>query len=402
MSTPKEQQSVFPNTRRRQAILTCLIVFSATFLLFGMLWPAMSPGVQASVSVDFCLPAHISSLSQAESESLKTLIANQVSSQLSGTKFDSLVWQTKRTGRVKSSEIEYFDHETIRQNTSLNFAFDNDGGQVQINYTCLGNPDQLRFLQLVGQQVANSIDEFFISKNSGIAAADNLNVENIDRAIWLANQIQSDLTQIQGTRIASHQQVVRNTNTHYSLASSQKYSHQQRSSQRPTTQEDIDSIDATSLLTVLEEIKNQSLAPASTDATFSVLKVSPVQSRAINATPGLWAMLGLIAMSGLVTGFVAINRFAAVKPPINVESLSETLGIPVVAVLPTESTSKPSDDQFVSTVASSLVTLSKYFLVFAVVVIVAFSIVDSSIRNSFLQNPFDGLAQIFGVFFGHA
>ena len=107
-------------------------------------------------------------------------------------------------------------------------------------------------------------------------------------------------------------------------------------------------------------------------------------------------------MSCLVTGLVAMNQFAAKKPSVNVDSLSETLGIPVVAVLPTESTSKPSNDEFVSTVAQSLVTLSKFFLIFAAVVIVAFLILDNSIRESFFQNPFDGLAKIFGVFFGHA
>jgi len=366
MSTRNERQPVISNALRWRAILTCLMVFTATFLLFGMLWPAMSPGYQASLSVDFCLPADISTLSQSEIKSLENLIANQVSSQLSGSKFDTLVWQTKRTGPVRSSTIEYSDHETIHQNTSLSFNFDDNGGQVQIHYTCQGTPDQLRFLQMVGQQAAKSIDGFFISKHDGIVSGEQLNADNIDRAIWIANQIQTDLSQVQDTRIASHQQVVQTSNTPYSLASSKKFSHQQLSSQQTAAKPEISAIDATSLISILEEIRNQSLAPTDNDVTFSIVNVSPVKSKAINATPGRWAMLGIITMSCLVTGLVAMNQFATVNAPGNVESLSETLGIPVVAILPTESTS--TDDEFISTVAESLITLSKYFLLFTCVV----------------------------------
>ena len=352
----------------------------------------MSPGVRASVSVDYCLPLHISSLSDAETKTLESLVASQVSSHLSGTKFDSLIWQTKRAGRVNSSAIEYFDHETISQNIGLAFAFHEDGGQVQIKYTCEGHPDQLRFLQLMGQQVANSIDGFFITKNNGLVAGNLLDAENFDRAIWLANQIQTDLSQLRNDNRQSN----RNGNNPYSLASTSN-----RSNEQPPENK-LNSIDADSLLTVLNEIKTQTFAEEANDATFSVFKVGPVKSRAINATPSPLALLGLIAMSCLVAGLVAMNQFTATKPPVNVDSLSKALGIPVVAVLPAEAKSKASGDDFVSAVAQSLITLSKFFLIFSAIVIVTFSILDSSIRESFFQNPFDGLAKIFGVFFGYA
>ena len=349
----------------------------------------MSPGVRASVSVDFGLPLDISSLSEAETKTLEALVAKQVSSQLSGQKFDSLIWQTKRSGHVKSSAIEYFDHETINQNIGLGFAFNEESGQVKIEFTCEGHQDQLRFLQLLGQQVANSIDSFFISKKNGLVAGAPLDTENFDRAIWLANQIQTDLNEIRNNQNGS-------AGNPYSLASASSLSNGQ------PLKNALNSIDTNSLLTLLNEIKTKTLPTEANDATFSVYNVSPVKSRAINATPSPLVLLGLIAMSCLVTGLVAMNQFAAKKPSVNVDSLSETLGIPVVAVLPTESTSKPSNDEFVSTVAQSLVTLSKFFLIFAAVVIVAFLILDNSIRESFFQNPFDGLAKIFGVFFGHA
>ena len=392
MPTPKERKSDSSDVYRWQTFLPLLMVFSATFLLFGMLWPAMSPGVRASVSVDFCLPLHISSLSESETKTLETLVANQVSSELSGSKFDSLIWQTKRTGRVNSSAIEYFDHETINQNIGLAFAFYNEGGQVEIEYTCQGHSDQLRFLQLMGQRVANSIDRFFISKSSGLVAGKQLDVDSFDRAIWLANQVQTDLGQIQNNHGGSDG----NSNSPYSFASTNSLSLDQQSETK------LNSIDTDSLINVLNEIKDQTFGQETHDGTFSVFKVGPVKLRAINGTPRGLALLGLIAMSCLVTGLVAMNQFAANKPTINVNSLSETLGVPVVAVLPNGSKSKPSNDEFVTTVAQSLITLSKFFLFFAVIVIFTFVILDSSIREAFFQNPFDGLAKIFGVFFGYA
>ena len=44
--------------------LPFVAVFIATFLFVGMQWPASSPGVRATVAVDFCLPTHITALSE--------------------------------------------------------------------------------------------------------------------------------------------------------------------------------------------------------------------------------------------------------------------------------------------------------------------------------------------------
>ena len=223
----------------------------------------MSPGVRASVSVDFGLPLDISSLSEAETKTLEALVAKQVSSQLSGQKFDSLIWQTKRSGHVKSSAIEYFDHETINQNIGLGFAFNEESGQVKIEFTCEGHQDQLRFLQLLGQQVANSIDSFFISKKNGLVAGAPLDTENFDRAIWLANQIQTDLNEIRNNQNGS-------AGNPYSLASASSLSNDQ------PLKNALNSIDTNSLLTLLNEIKTKTLPTETNDATFSVYKVSPV------------------------------------------------------------------------------------------------------------------------------
>lgn len=400
MTKQNEQKPASTNNSLWPAILPCMTVFAATFLLFGMFWPAMSPGVRASVSVDFCLPPHISSLSETEIRALESLLARQVSAQLTGQKFESLIWQTQRSGPVNSDAIEYFDHESISQNIGLSFNFRDDGGRLSIEYACFGHSDQLRFLQLVGQQVATSIDGFFISQSDGLVAGNQLNSERFDRAIWLTNQIQTDLNHHQNS---SHHQAMGGNRSPYSFASAQKLPSEQNPSQLSMeSATDSRSIDTSSLLNELSDIKTQSTSQNDNDLTFSVLSVGTIKSRAINATPRRGALLGLLAMSSFFAGLVAMYQFAPVKPSTSVESLSESLGIPVVAVLPAGEESKPTNSDFLPMFAQSLTTLSKYFLIFAAIVILLFCILDSSIRQAFFQNPFDGLAKIFGVFFGHA
>ena len=134
---------------------------------------------------------------------------------------------------------------------------------------------------------------------------------------------------------------------------------------------------------------------------FNVVKVSSVQSRAINATPDRWAMIGLISLAGVITGLVAMFDTVPGRGT-NVETLSQSLGIPVIAVLPMGSKASRggSGDVFLSNVAKALIIISKVFLIIATTIVIGFVLLDSSIRDSFFQNPFDGMAKIFGVYFG--
>ena len=166
-------------------IVPCVIVFAAAFLFFGLLWPAMSPGVRASIAVDFCLPQTASELSEQDLGLLKTVIAKQASDQLTGKEFDSLIQQTQSTGNVASPSIEYYDRETIAKNIALGFAMNSGNGRLQIDYVCQGNPDQIRFLQLLGQRLANSIEAVALNPESQIIAGNQPKNEKFERAIWL-------------------------------------------------------------------------------------------------------------------------------------------------------------------------------------------------------------------------
>lgn len=403
MPSQKQRQFTSSVAIWRNRIFPFLGVFVATFLLVALQWPANSPGVRATASVDFCLPHNVDSLSQTEIENFKRVVGNQVSSQLSGQNFESLIWQTKRTGEIVSSAIEYFDHETISENIGLGFTFQPDCGQLLIEYVCEGEPDQIRFLQLVAQQVATSIDNLILSMDNGVVFDSKLDIQKFDRAIWLANQIQADLGEIR-TRGATHDQASIESKNPYAFASARRISSDSMPSELPNTSGNhINSIDANSLLSVLDEIKTQATSPDLNDATFSVLKVNLIRSEAINATPDRLAIVGMIMLAGVVTGLVAVFHSVSI-PSTSVQELSQSLGIPVVAVLPTvaETNQTNASGGITSTLAKSIMVASKMFLVVVTVVVIGFVILDSSIRMSFFQNPFDGLAKIFAVFTGHS
>ena len=400
MSAADQPKKFTTNALPWRRVLPCLVVFAAAFLLFGLTWPAMSPGVRASISVDFCLPQNTSELSRVEIDLLKSVIAGEVSKQMSGEEFDSLIQQTRRTGKIVSSSIEFSDRETIAENIDLGFALHEESGRLHVEYECQGHDDQLRFLQLLGHRVASSIDDLILNPNHGIVVANQLNREKFDRAIWLANQIQSDLDQIRDQHAGSSQT---DRNTPYAFASTTHVT-EQSPNQQSITAEALNSIDANSLSGLLSEIKSETIAPHSSSSALSVLKVEPVRVWAVNATPDRWAMVGLLSMAGLVSGFFALYQFPVTRSATNVETLSKSLGIPVVAILTADPNqqAKSSSVEFFSTLANTLFIASKFFLIGIVVVIVGFVLIDSSIRESFFQNPFDGVAGIFRVFFGHA
>ena len=370
----------------------------------------MSPGVRASISVDFCLPKGTLEPSRHEIDLLKSAIAREVSSQLAGENFDSLIQQTQVAGKVVSSVIEFSDREAITENVELGFAFQGGSGRLQIEYVCRGREDQLRFLQILGQRMATSIDDIVLTPNGGVIAGDQVNQEKFDRAIWLANQIQSDLNQIRNehNNSSNYSQARNSRNSPYAFASTTHVTTEQASTSQPIMADALDSIDVNSLSGLLTEIKSESIAPDATGETLSVLRVDPVRVWAVNATPDRWAVVGLLAMAGLVSGFFALYQFPSPQPFIeratDVETLSQTLGIPVVAVLTTDQKPQPKfmSVEFFSAVASTLLVVSKYFLIAITVVVVGFALIDSSIRESLLQNPFDGVAGIFRVFFGYA
>ena len=245
-------------------ILPSLTVFAAAFALFALVWPAMSPGVRASISLDLCLPQTSTELSPSEIDLIKSVVAGQVSAQLTEQNFDQLIQQTQQTGKVVSSSIEYFDRETIAENIELGFTFQPGKSQLHIDYVCQGHDDQLRLLQLLGQRVAASIDDLVLSPNHGIVVGGQINREKFDRAIWLANQIQSDLNQIREEHngSTSYHQNANNNKSRYSFASATNAPNDQATGNRPITADALNSIDANSLSGLLTEIKSETISPA--------------------------------------------------------------------------------------------------------------------------------------------
>ena len=376
-------------------VLSCAIVGAAVFIFAGLLWPATSGGIRASTSIDFSLPENISSLSKREVDQLKSVLGQTVAKTLSGSSFDALITQTKRSGSIISNEIEYHDLETIRNSIELGFVFRPDGGQVEIGYQCDGHSDQLRFLQLLGHRISTSIDQAYLDADNGVTIAHDYETEKFERAIWLARQLRADLSELQTMRAPDGLAATTSSrnNKPFRLASARTID--------PLIANEINADNVSALTRLLDDLQANAKNTEFEGATFDVLNVTRVDTYANGATPGRIGLLFLVSLSAVVTGFVAIfwNRFP--RGFASPDAMSATLGIPVVAVV-SEVRNKNSEsamEQVCARAAGRLVEISKIFLLTFLLIIIGFAFLDGSIRESIFQNPFDGVAKIINVFF---
>jgi hypothetical protein len=379
-------------------VVSCLVVGVAIFIFVGLFWPMTSRGFRASTKIDFSLPGNITSLSDREVKQLKSVLGQTIAKTLSGASFDSLITQTKRTGSVNSNEIEYRDLEAIRNSIDLGFDFWPDGGRIEIGYRCAGRADQLRFLQLLGHRISTSVDQVYLDATDGVTVAPDLAAEKFERAIWLAKQLRSDLTEItsfHSVEAERKQGSSRNTSTPFKLASARKID--------PMIVNEINVDNVHSLTQLLDDLQAHSENLEQDATTFDVLGVTPVKSRAIGATPGRFGMFVLVLLSAAAAGFVALFPLADNVGFASVDAVSSELGVPVIAVVNDSKVagSNSTREHFCEKLAGQLVDVAKVFLLTVLLVVIGFSLLDPVIRESIFQNPFDGFAKIFKVFLSY-
>lgn len=378
--------------------LSCLCVGVGVFIFAGLYWPVTSSGIRASTKIDFSLPENVSSLSPHEVNQLKSVLGQTIAKTLSGASFDGLVKQTKRSGAVNSNELEYHDLETIRNSIDLGFAFWPDGGRIEIGYRCAGRADQLRFLQLLGHRISTSVDQAYLDAVDGVAISSEVASAKFERAIWLAKQLRSDLTEI--TTMQSTQDVRRGdsegSSSPFKLASARKIDSE------ISNEINADNVDA--LTQLLGDLRTNAQDVEFESATFDVIDVTPVKTRAIGSTPGRVGMFVLISLAAFAAGFVALFRSDHWARFASAQSMSSELGVAVIAVGndPKTPRSNSTPEHYCGKLANRLIDVSKVFLLTVLLVVIGFSLLDPTIRESIFQNPFDGVAKIFKVFFSYS
>lgn len=379
-------------------VTSCLVVGVAIFIFVGLFWPVTSRGFRATTKIDFSLPGNVTSLSDREVKQLKSVLGQTIAKTLSGASFDSLITQTIRTGSVNSDEIEYRDLETIRNSIDLGFAFWPDGGRIEIGYRCAGRADQLRFLQLLGHRISTSVDQAYLDAVDGVTISQDVAAEKFERAIWLARQLRSDLTEITAIQSAQGNRQARSggtSSTPFKLASARKID--------PTIANEINADNVDALTQLLDDLQAHSEQIEFESSTFDVIGVTPVKTLAIGATPGRFGMFALVLLSALAAGFVALYSMAGNVGFASVDAVSDELGIPVIAVVNDSKAagSNSTRERVFEKIAGQLIDVSKVFLLTVLLVVIGFSLLDPMVRESIFQNPFDGFAKIFKVFLSY-
>lgn len=379
-------------------VTSCLVVGVAIFIFVGLFWPVTSRGFRATTKIDFSLPGNVTSLSDREVKQLKSVLGQTIAKTLSGASFDSLITQTIRTGSVNSDEIEYRDLETIRNSIDLGFAFWPDGGRIEIGYRCAGRADQLRFLQLLGHRISTSVDQAYLDAVDGVTISQDVAAEKFERAIWLARQLRSDLTEITAIQSAQGNRQARlggSSSTPFKLASARKID--------PTIANEINADNVDALTQLLDDLQAHSEQIEFESSTFDVIGVTPVKTLAIGATPGRFGMFALVLLSALAAGFVALYPMAGNVGFASVDAVADELGVPVIAVVNDSKAAGSSStrERVFEKIAGQLIDVSKVFLLTVLLVVIGFSLLDPMIRESIFQNPFDGFAKIFKVFLSY-
>ena len=402
----------------------------AFFAVACLYWPATATGFRSETTVGFSYPGSVLRLTPQQETDFRTAAFNAAGRSLSGERFVELLDQTKRLGPINTKEIEYNDFDSIFASVKIGVNFEYGGGHIAITLDGQGNQDQNRFLKLLAQDVAGQINSVQIDQQNCVTLVENSSAEKIDRAIWLANQIESDLGELAVSSMtassmtassmpmtASDEMAQRDAGRHdgrpFHLASSRKSIVRDRDNttefyvdldeQTSPMGTSLESIDTSALQGLLSDIKNESINQTDRrNQSFAIASLQRVRTQGVGATPGAVAILLLGFASIAIGSLVAINwQPQAERGFDSAAALSESLGLPVLATIKGLAGNDAKQSNPKSVWANRVSEVAVYVLLIGVLVMIGFAIIDPAIRESTLQNPFDGAARIIRVFFGY-
>lgn len=384
-------------TMRIRYAMAFVTVAATLFFLVTLFWPLSVVSFRSLAVIDgsvrFTKTSEGVSRVDASKQALGVLV-ECVREEASEDKLDQLIARVRETETIVSSEFEYRDFASISQSIQVGVDYMNSDDSVKfvLSYDGCGTKDERRFLELLTERVAKKLSQ--AKQNSRGQLVFESPQEKIDRAIWIANQIESDLSEV-ANRFASQ------SRSSFKLASS---SNSNRNSSPPSELAGtLSSIETGQLKNLLHDIK--ALDAESGDRLVQVGRIGDVSTDAVGSAPG-WLATSLIAILSLsLAGVVTLHYDPfGTRGFDSVESIVEQLGIPVVATLKTtnaESTSAERNSSMRPVWANHLVEASTAILLVAMAVVLGFVLLDSTVRESFFYHPYDGLTRIVQVFMGY-
>ncbi len=384
--------------KARHALLGYAAAFATTavgfYLLASIIWPLSVSRFRTVTTITLTADETI-----VDQQQLLSLLVECVRQETTTDRLGQLIEQTRMSGSIRTRAFELSDYQAIASSIQVGMKRQMDTSRFQflISFDGSGLDDEQRFLHNLSRKVANRCNEIGLTVdnqgNTIAALPRNTNLDRLERAIWLADQIESDIqTAANATSIS---------NSQFKFASS-RTGPKTASSGGDTLKQQLASIDTRSLRNVLRDV-HQSIQNSNGPGPVHIADVATPQTRAINATPGRTGLIILFILS-IAVGITVTWHYQpfADRGFGNVESVARTLNLPIVATVGEEhADSMGTESTQVRSWANLLVETVGLVLLGLGIVIVGFLLTNSLVRESFLHNPYDGIARMIRVFVGY-
>jgi hypothetical protein len=364
---------------------------------------------------------------------LQDELAHLIKEETTNERIEAIVAQIESAGKLRSKQLEFRDHDSIRESLQVGIYDREQGYEFLIGYDGEGGEDERELVHLLTTRIAHRFDPI---GNSDIAQEliDNQLLESpgslddfqaaqnksVDEATWLVDQIENDLESAKHSlaqignpsgQVDMHSEESVPGSSPFQYASNKKVV-----VDTGQVTSVIDSIDIQSLRSTLIEIRQRvdfqtDLLRQETMAKQTsphpekhvVKRLRATETQPINGTPSLPSLI-LIGLFSLVIGAtVSVNLRPFTNLGFeNTKSIEQTLGVPVVAELRSLDSNVGSESETGKIPWANRVVKIAGLSLFGIFVVVAgFVLINSEVRNSFFENPLFGCAKIIRIFAGY-
>ncbi|MFT5301927.1 MAG: hypothetical protein ACI87E_004432 [Mariniblastus sp.] len=428
MTTTENQKSGLlardETQRRIRAFVTTSL---ACFILGCLIWPLTVTSFRSVGGISLAGGTG----EQAKSE-LQEMVSRIIHEETTDSHLDAIVSQIDAAGKLASKQIEFRDHESIRQSIRIEVNDKPDGFDFLLGYDGRGGEDERALVNLLTARVAHRLNpasnslaglqletEFAVDNPNSLKIFKTAQNKSIDEATWLTDRIESDLNLIKHSLVGIG-------NASFSVASAgangeaEHSPFQYASSKKPvlSTRElnnAIAAIDISSLRYVLSDIRDRVDSQAGlieqkfesedgVGATRLVVnKLNTSRTLPNNGAPNSSGLLLVSLISLLIGATVAmkIDPFTS-RGFDNPAAVEARLGVPVIAELKNNATSTELPAMSFVTLNANRVAKASGIVLFGIfVVVLGFVVVNTDVRLTFFENPLYGCAKIVRLFAGY-
>ncbi len=416
MKTNIKKTELLSKTEFHKRIFAFLVTGLTVFVLTCLIWPFSVTTFRSVASIKLEGEADA-----AASDKLESTLSEILNQETTDERLESLVAQIEAAGKPQTKQIEFRDHDSIRNALMMGINRHSRGLTVLLGYDGQGAADERELVNLLTARVAQRLNqgssyvdgqpisaELTFDERNKVKQLKAAQDQSLDEATWIVDQIETELGYVKkslaqvGTSIESQD----SNSTPFQYASStRKVSTSIDPVEMSTT---IGAIDVQPLRSILTDIRTRTdiqttlLSKHEKAGTHSVKNLKTSQTRPINGTPSIPSTILLGMFSLVVATMVALSLDPFVSKGFeSSNSLEAKLGVPIVAEIQQNEDSSTTEKKQTTPWANRVAHYSGLCLFGIFVVVAGFILINSEVRETFFENPLYGCAKIIRIFAGY-